>query len=391
MFEVATATYASKREHYEDLREQASGILAGEPDLIANAANFSALVFHSLPDLNWAGFYLFDGTELVVGPFQGKPACVRIAIGRGVCGTAAQTRQTQLVRDVHAFEGHIACDAASNSEIVVPLVRKDGTLLGVWDVDSPLVARFDEDDRAGMEALCAVFMAAADGAAAGATRGSAAFAAQQRHHRLSRSFHADAVGRREHLRRGLQSFGLEQAAHDRQRLCGLIARKLVGLGQQHVAWQGGVLAERQHHPVELLERMADVHDQHHATQAAPPVQIGIDFLLPVLAQRLRDLRIAVARQVDQADLQRCHPLPLHQRRQRKGHHLLGTAGRLGCARQAVMTGERIERAGFAGIGTAGERHFGTVVGGQLADAVGGQHEAGALEGIRGHGEGILLV
>ena len=166
MFEVATATYASKREHYEDLREQASGILAGEPDLIANAANFSALVFHSLPDLNWAGFYLFDGTELVVGPFQGKPACVRIAIGRGVCGTAAQTRQTQLVRDVHAFEGHIACDAASNSEIVVPLVRKDGTLLGVWDVDSPLVARFDEDDRAGMEALCAVFIAAVDGAAA---------------------------------------------------------------------------------------------------------------------------------------------------------------------------------------------------------------------------------
>jgi GAF domain-containing protein len=160
MFEVATATYASKREHYEDLCEQARGILAGEPDLIANAANFSALVFHSLPDLNWAGFYLFDGTELVVGPFQGKPACVRIAIGRGVCGTAAQTRQTQLVRDVHAFEGHIACDAASNSEIVVPLVKKDGTLLGVWDVDSPLVARFDEDDRAGMEALCAVFMEA---------------------------------------------------------------------------------------------------------------------------------------------------------------------------------------------------------------------------------------
>ena len=166
MFEVATAAYATKREHYEDLCEQARGILAGEPDLIANAANFSALVFNSLPDLNWAGFYLFDGTELVVGPFQGKPACVRIAIGRGVCGTAAQTRQTQLVRDVHAFEGHIACDAASNSEIVVPLVKKDGSLLGVWDVDSPLVARFDEDDRAGMEALCAVFMEAVQGAAA---------------------------------------------------------------------------------------------------------------------------------------------------------------------------------------------------------------------------------
>lgn len=163
MFEVATQTYASKRAHYEDLCEQARGILAGEPDLIANAANFSALIFHSLPDLNWAGFYLFDGTELVVGPFQGKPACIRIALGRGVCGTAAQTRQTQLVRDVHAFAGHIACDAASNSEIVVPLVKKDGTLLGVWDVDSPLVARFDEDDRAGMEALCEVFMAAVKG------------------------------------------------------------------------------------------------------------------------------------------------------------------------------------------------------------------------------------
>jgi GAF domain-containing protein len=162
MFDVATATYASKREHYDDLCAQARGILDGEPDLIANAANFSALVFHSLPDLNWAGFYLFDGTELVVGPFQGKPACVRIAIGRGVCGTAAQTRQTQLVRDVHEFAGHIACDAASNSEIVVPLVKKDGSLLGVWDVDSPLVARFDEDDRAGMEALCAIFMAAAE-------------------------------------------------------------------------------------------------------------------------------------------------------------------------------------------------------------------------------------
>ena len=165
MFEVATATYASKREHYADLCEQARGMLAGEPDLIANAANFAALVFHSLPDFNWAGFYLYDGTELVVGPFQGKPACIRIAIGRGVCGTAAQTRQTQLVRDVHEFAGHIACDAASNSEIVVPLVRKDGSLLGVWDVDSPKVARFDEDDRAGMEALCTVFMEAVNGAA----------------------------------------------------------------------------------------------------------------------------------------------------------------------------------------------------------------------------------
>lgn len=160
MFESTSATYASKREHYADLVAQARGLMAGEPSLIANAANFSALVFNSLPQVNWAGFYLFDGSELVVGPFQGKPACIRIALGRGVCGTAAQDRTTQLVRDVHAFEGHIACDAASQSEIVVPLVHADGTLLGVWDVDSPHVDRFDDDDRAGMEALCAVFMAA---------------------------------------------------------------------------------------------------------------------------------------------------------------------------------------------------------------------------------------
>ena len=158
MFEIQSNTAASKPELYQDLCEQARGILAGEPNVIANAANFAALVYHSLPDFNWAGFYLYDGTELVVGPFQGKPACIRIALGRGVCGTAAESRQTQLVRDVHAFEGHIACDAASNSEIVVPLINADGSLFGVWDVDSPLVGRFDDEDRAGMEALCAVFM-----------------------------------------------------------------------------------------------------------------------------------------------------------------------------------------------------------------------------------------
>ena len=160
MFEVRHHVHAGKREHYADLATQARGLLAGERDLIANAANFSALIYHSLPGLNWAGFYLFDGHELVVGPFQGKPACIRIALGRGVCGTAAQTRQTQLVRDVHAFDGHIACDAASQSEIVVPLVRADGSLLGVWDVDSPLIGRLDDDDRIGMQALCAVFLEA---------------------------------------------------------------------------------------------------------------------------------------------------------------------------------------------------------------------------------------
>lgn len=163
MFDLQPQTYASKREHYAELEQQARGLIAGERDLIANAANFSALVYHSLTEVNWAGFYLFDGTELVVGPFQGKPACIRIALGRGVCGTAAQSRETQLVRDVHAFAGHIACDAASQSEIVVPLVKADGSLLGVWDVDSPVTDRFDEEDRAGMQALCAVFMSLVNG------------------------------------------------------------------------------------------------------------------------------------------------------------------------------------------------------------------------------------
>ncbi|TAL87686.1 MAG: GAF domain-containing protein [Rhodanobacter sp.] len=158
MFELKPPHHGSKQEHYDDLLSQMRGLLDGEHDLIANAANFSALVYHSLPELNWAGFYLYDGSELVVGPFQGKPACIRIALGRGVCGTAAQTREVQLVRDVAAFEDHIACDAASQSEIVVPLIKADGSLLGVWDVDSPLTERFDEDDRAGMQALCAAFM-----------------------------------------------------------------------------------------------------------------------------------------------------------------------------------------------------------------------------------------
>jgi L-methionine (R)-S-oxide reductase len=161
MFEVSSASHLPKAAQYEELVAQARALLAGETDWIANAANFSAFVFHSLSDLNWAGFYFHDGRELVVGPFQGKPACVRIALGKGVCGTAAQTRQTQVVRDVHEFPGHIACDSASQSEIVVPLVAPDGTLIGVWDVDSPVVARFDEEDAKGMEALCAVFIEAA--------------------------------------------------------------------------------------------------------------------------------------------------------------------------------------------------------------------------------------
>jgi len=158
MFELATQLAASKAEFYSHLVEQAQHLLAGEPDRIANAANFSALLYHSLPDVNWVGFYFFDGRELVVGPFQGKPACVRIALDRGVCGAAASTRQTQRVDDVHAFPGHIACDAASRSEVVVPLV-KDGALIGVLDIDSPLPGRFDLDDQAGLETLAGVFMA----------------------------------------------------------------------------------------------------------------------------------------------------------------------------------------------------------------------------------------
>jgi GAF domain-containing protein len=157
MFTAAAIQSDNKPEQYAELAEQARGLLHGERDRIANAANFAALVYNALPDLNWAGFYFFDGSELVVGPFQGKPACVRIALDKGVCGAAASTRQTQVVCDVHAFPGHIACDAASRSEIVVPLVL-DGKLLGVFDVDSPKLARFDDDDRAGMEQLASLYL-----------------------------------------------------------------------------------------------------------------------------------------------------------------------------------------------------------------------------------------
>lgn len=159
MFQLNEQTYDSKQAHYSDLLNQVQGLLEGERDFIANAANFSALVFNSLPQLNWAGFYLFDGKELVVGPFQGKPACVRIQLGTGVCGTAAKNRTVQVVADVNAFAGHIACDAASQSEIVIPLIKADGSLLGVWDVDSFVVNRFDDDDRIGMQTICAQFMA----------------------------------------------------------------------------------------------------------------------------------------------------------------------------------------------------------------------------------------
>jgi GAF domain-containing protein len=146
-----------KSAQYASLLEQAQALMSGESNHIANAANMSALVMASLPELNWAGFYFYDGEELVLGPFQGKPACLRIALNRGVCGAAATSRQTQLVPDVHAFPGHIACDAASRAEIVVPLIHT-GQLLGVWDVDSPVAGRFDEEDQRGMQALCNIFL-----------------------------------------------------------------------------------------------------------------------------------------------------------------------------------------------------------------------------------------
>ena len=156
MFTASTLA-GSKPEQYRQLAEQARALLHGESDRIANAANLSALVYHALPQLNWVGFYFFDGTELVVGPFQGLPACVRIPLDKGVCGAAARTRGTQRIEDVHAFPGHIACDSASRSELVVPLVR-DGALVGVFDLDSPEPSRFDDTDRAGLEAIARLFL-----------------------------------------------------------------------------------------------------------------------------------------------------------------------------------------------------------------------------------------
>lgn len=143
---------------YGDLAGQLASLIADEPDRIANAANMAALVYHGLPELNWAGFYFARGGELVLGPFQGRPACVRIAWGNGVCGAAAARGTAIVVPDVDAFPGHIACDAASRSELVVPLVA-GGTVVGVFDLDSPRLARFDDADRAGVERLVAILVA----------------------------------------------------------------------------------------------------------------------------------------------------------------------------------------------------------------------------------------
>jgi GAF domain-containing protein len=162
MLEAKRIETASKPAFYEDLAQQHEGLLSGERDAIANAANTAALLFSTLPDLNWVGFYfLRSPDELVLGPFQGKPACVRIAVGRGVCGFAVKERHAMLVEDVHAFADHIVCDTASRSELVVPLFR-DGRILGVIDLDSPSPSRFDLDDQRGIEAIARIYVRSSD-------------------------------------------------------------------------------------------------------------------------------------------------------------------------------------------------------------------------------------
>jgi L-methionine (R)-S-oxide reductase len=158
MFATHIDTTHGKQHLYIELAASLQALIEGETDWIANLANASALLYHALPDLNWAGFYLLQGDGLVVGPFQGKPACVRIPVGNGVCGTAAARRETIIVPNVHEFPGHIACDSASNAEIVVPMIR-NGSLLGVLDLDSPTVGRFDAKDRDGLERFVAVLLA----------------------------------------------------------------------------------------------------------------------------------------------------------------------------------------------------------------------------------------
>lgn len=160
-FQLNPDAATTKPALYASLAAQLRGLFEGEQDLTANAANLSSLLYHSLPDLNWTGFYFLKGDELVLGPFQGKPACVRIRLGSGVCGTAAKRRETIMVDNVHDFPGHIVCDSASNSEIVVPLVAGE-RLIGVLDLDSPSRSRFDEADAAGLNELVEIFVSATD-------------------------------------------------------------------------------------------------------------------------------------------------------------------------------------------------------------------------------------
>lgn len=159
MFQAKKIASDDKPGFYRELAKTMTALLDGESDAIANAANASALLYEMMSDLNWAGFYFLRGGELVLGPFQGKTACVRIPVGRGVCGTAVERRSSILVEDVHAFPGHIACDSASRSELVVPLTR-GGVILGVLDLDSPSPSRFDADDRAGIEEIARIWVAA---------------------------------------------------------------------------------------------------------------------------------------------------------------------------------------------------------------------------------------
>jgi GAF domain-containing protein len=161
MHAVRSVAHLPKAGIFAELRQQLAGLLAGERDGLANCANFTALIHESLPALNWAGFYFLRGAELVLGPFQGKVACVRIALGKGVCGTAAERRETLVVPDVHEFPGHIACDAASRSEIVVSLIQ-GGRLLGVLDLDSPQPGRFDREDAEGLETLVRLLLEGSD-------------------------------------------------------------------------------------------------------------------------------------------------------------------------------------------------------------------------------------
>ena len=149
---------SNKKKQYELINAQVQALISGESDMIANMANIAAVLFNNLEQVNWAGFYLFKEEQLVLGPFQGQPACIRIPMGKGVCGTAASRRETMVVKDVHEFAGHIACDAASNSEVVVPIVVND-QLIGVLDIDSPITERFDNDDREGLETLVSTFEA----------------------------------------------------------------------------------------------------------------------------------------------------------------------------------------------------------------------------------------
>lgn len=148
---------SNKKEQYKLINAQVQALISDESDMIANMANIAAVLFNSLEQVNWAGFYLFKQEELVLGPFQGQPACIRIPMGRGVCGTSASLQQTIVVQDVHEFSGHIACDAASQSEIVVPLIVNE-ELIGVLDIDSPVICRFDDDDRQGLERLVSIFL-----------------------------------------------------------------------------------------------------------------------------------------------------------------------------------------------------------------------------------------